>query len=212
MESGIIGFLAIGLLLSSIAWLLVVLIKGIIRARSESRPREMSPEMRQPQPRPYRFPPRAQADPSQFDYELVPFETDDGQGRGYVVERLKDGQRLAWDFLSNRGENMESMGVAGETHHSEDLQADSFRPPAPLVLVPEPTNRYDPHAVAIWDAAKKHQAGYIPGSEARRIGGRLSKGKIVECLSMWETIVNGKRVSLRILLLDQKARLQKPTT
>ena len=214
MESGVVGFIAISVLLLSILWLIYKLGKGILRILFGSKHHDTSADIPQRRPdRPiYPFPPPAQApvDRSQFDYGLVPFETEDGQGRGYVGERLDDSQRLAWDSLDNRQQGLESMGVAGETHHSDDLQADSFRPPARLTLVPEPTNRYDPNAIAVWDAAKRYQAGYIPGSEAKRIGGQIRKGKIAECLSMWETIANGKRVSLRILLVSQKARLQRP--
>jgi hypothetical protein len=214
MESGVVGFIAIAVLMFSILWFIFSLGKGILRGLFGSKHYDTSAAIPQRRPdRPvYRFPPpvQAPADRSQFDYGLVPFETEDGQGRGYVVERLEDSQRLAWDFLDNRRQGLESIGVAGETYHIDDLQADSFRPPARLMLVPEPTNRYDPNAIAVWDAAKRYQAGYIPGSEAKRIGGRIRKGQIVECLSIWETIVNGKRVSLRMLLVSQKACLQRP--
>lgn len=208
-----LGLLAIALLFFFLLWLIFWLSKVIWRFLSGSKPYDASANITLRNSDRIRFPPLSQnpSDPSQFDYHLVPFTNENPPGRGYVVERIADGQRMAWDFLSNRGEGMESHGVAGETHHLEDLQADSFRPPAPLSLVPEPTNRYDPHAVAVWDVARRHQAGYIPRSEARRIADRLHNGKVVECLSIWETIVKGERVSLRILLLDKKARLRKPS-
>ena len=213
MESGVVGFLAIALLLLAILWLIFSLSKGLWRILFGSKHDDTSPDISHLKSDRIRFPPlvaHAPTDPSEFDYRLVPFTTDNPTGYGYVVESVEDGQRLAWDYLSNRAQGMESFGVAGETHHREDLQADSFRPPARLSLMPEPTNPYDPNAVAVWDAAKRYQAGYIPGSEAKRIGGRIRKGQIVECLSIWETIVNGKRVSLRMLLVSQKARLQRP--
>ena len=151
------------------------------------------------------------ADPAQYDYDLVPFETDDGQGRGYVVQRLSDGQRMNW-HIHNRRQGFESIEVSGESHHRADLQADSFRPPARLTLVPEPSNRYDPHAVAVWDADQQHQAGYIPRDEAERIGMRLRRGHVVECLSMWEVMLDGQRVSVRLLVLYQEAKMRRPPT
>jgi hypothetical protein len=212
MESGVVGFLAIALLLFAILWLILSLSKGLWRILFGSKHDDTSLDISHLKSDRTLSTSctHAPADPSEFDYRLVPFTADNPTGYGYVVESVKDGQRLAWDYLSNRVQGMESFGIAGETHHHEDLQADSFRPPARLSLVPEPTNPYDPNAVAVWDAAKKHQAGYIPGSEAKRIAGRIRDGKLVECLSIWETIVNGERVSLRILLLDRKARLHKP--
>lgn len=206
------GLLAIALLLFFLLWLIFWLSKVIWRFLSGSKPYDASAKITIRSSDRIRFPPLSQAptDSSEFEFQLVEFTTDNPHGWGYMVERLEDGQKMAWEFLCNRGEGMESLPVAGESHHHEDLQADSFRPPARLSLVPEPTNRYDPNAVAVWDAARRYQAGYIPGSEAKRIAGRIRNGKLVECLSIWETIVNGERVSLRILLLDKKARLRKP--
>lgn len=150
------------------------------------------------------------AHPEQYDYDLVPFESkDEGTGRGYVVQRLRDAKRMSWK-IPQRRQGFESIAVSGESHHLDDLQADSFRPPARLRLVPEPTNRYDPHAIAVWDAAKQYQAGYIPRDEAERIGIRLRKGHLAQCLSIWETFVDGQRVSLRVLLLYQEARIRIP--
>lgn len=125
------GLLAIALLLFSLLWLIFWLSRAIWRFLSGSKPYLISATIHLRDSGRIRFPPPAQAPPdlSEFEYQLVEFTTDNPYGWGYVVERLKDGQKLAWEFLSNRGEGMESLDVAGESHHHEDLQSDSFRPP-----------------------------------------------------------------------------------
>ena len=214
MASGVGGSIAIillvfSILVFSVLWITIVLIKSIIRGiRGQARHSKTADQLeRQTFPHTNQTP----ADPAQYDYDLVPFEPDDGQGHGYVVQRLEDGQRLTWGSLTNHRQCMESLVVAGEDYRYKDLQADSFRPPARLMLVPEPENQYDPHAVAVWDSARRHQAGYIPRDETQRIGKQLMEGHVVECVSMWETIADGQRVSLRLLLLYQNARLRMPT-
>src|SRR2546426_6882489 len=103
-------------------------------------------------------------------YRLEPHETD--TGRGYVVIRAEDGQRLSWETLPRR-DGLESLEVRGESHRTEALQSPAFAAGAPLTLVPEPENPYDPNAVGVWDGARAKQAGYIPREHAARIGKRL---------------------------------------
>lgn len=141
------------------------------------------------------------------DYRLVWFEGD--YGRGYQVERVSDGQKLRWQTLP-RSEGLEAIGVAGESHHEDDLQSPSLEPGKPLSLVREPDNPYDENAVAIYDAAERHQAGYIPGDESVRIAGKLDGGERLQAYSMWEVWKGGKRVSLRILLVGEEASVDLP--
>ena len=137
------------------------------------------------------------------DYVLELRRFEDGSG-GYVVRRTRDDQRLYWRTLP-RGEGLESINVVGESRRIKDLQDDSFRPGQELALVPEPENPYDPNAIAVWNADRTFQAGYIPANEAVRIGKKLADGQH-RCYSMWEMFdANGRRVSLRILLLRDGA-------
>lgn len=50
---------------------------------------------------------------------LVPHSTD--VGRGYVVVRVRDGQRLSWDSLPQR-DGPAAYNIVGESHHATDLQ------------------------------------------------------------------------------------------
>jgi hypothetical protein len=42
-------------------------------------------------------------------------------------------------------------------------------PPTEVALVPEPSNRYDPNAIAVWDAHQTMQLGYLPSEVAAEL-------------------------------------------
>ncbi len=135
-------------------------------------------------------------------YRLEPYETD--TGRGFVVLRVEDGQRLAWETLP-LDDGLESIEVHGESYRAEALQSPVFAAGALLTLVPEPENLYDPNAVGVWDRAHATQAGYHPHGAAARLAQRLRTGEALRCLVMWEEHRRGQRVSLRLLLVREGA-------
>jgi hypothetical protein len=61
------------------------------------------------------------------------------------------------------------LPVAGTSYRAGALQDDAFAPGKPLELVPEPENAHDPNAIAVWDAARLLQAGYVPAEAAREL-------------------------------------------
>ena len=56
------------------------------------------------------------------------------------------------------------IAVAGVAHHP-DASRDDFAVGRMVRLVPEPTNRYDPRAIAIRSADGRYCAGYVPAEE-----------------------------------------------
>jgi HIRAN domain len=84
--------------------------------------------------------------------------------------------------------------VAGASYRIDDLQAAAFAPGQPLAIVPEPENEHDPNALAIWDAARRLQAGYVPAETARELAPPL------QAVSLWEWRDGGRRVGLRVLV------------
>ena len=139
------------------------------------------------------------------DYELEPSQGDEGQG--FVVRRISDDQRLRWQTLPKR-DGLEAVPVAGTSHRLDALQDSSFAPGQPLALVPEPANPYDPNAVAIWNAGRTLQAGYLPKERAAKLAKDLGSGPKISCMSIWETRKKKQRVALRILLVRENARVQ----
>src|SRR5205814_2018557 len=86
------------------------------------------------------------------------------------------------------------LRLAGASYRLEALQDDAFAPGSRLELVPEPENEHDPHAIAVWDAERRLQAGYVPAEAARELGLPL------QAFSLWEWREGGQRVGLRLLV------------
>jgi len=95
--------------------------------------------------------------------------------------------------------------VAGASHRGDALQDDAFAPGRRLALVPEPENEHDPHAVGIWDAERRVQAGYVPAEVAPELRGDE------QAVSLWEfRDEEGTRIGLRVLLAPADAWIQEP--
>lgn len=95
--------------------------------------------------------------------------------------------------------------LAGASYRADALQDDAFAPGRRLALVREPENEHDPNAVAVWDAERRLQAGYVPADVAPQLGG----GE--QAVSLWEFRGDdGRRIGLRVLLAPGGAWIQEP--
>jgi HIRAN domain len=94
--------------------------------------------------------------------------------------------------------------VAGASYRVEALQDDAFTPGRALALVPEPENEHDPNAVAIWDADRRLQAGYVPAEIAPELQGDE------QALALWEFVEDGRRIGLRVLIAPADAWIGRP--
>jgi hypothetical protein len=95
--------------------------------------------------------------------------------------------------------------LAGASYRLDALQDEAFAPGRRLALVPEPANEHDPNAVAVWDAGRRLQAGYVPAGVAPELSGDE------QALSLWEfRDGDGRRVGLRVLVAPADARVQDP--
>ncbi len=82
---------------------------------------------------------------------------------------------------------------------------DAFAPGHRLALVREPDNEHDPNAVAVWDAERRLQAGYVPAEVAPELRGDE------QAVSLWEfRRDDGRRIGLRVLLAPADAWVQEP--
>jgi hypothetical protein len=95
--------------------------------------------------------------------------------------------------------------VAGVSYRLEAVQDDAFAPGRRLALVPEPDNEHDPHAIGIWDADRRLQAGYVPAETARDL-----QADDWQAVSLWESFEEGKRGGLRVLLAPKDAWIGVP--
>ena len=119
---------------------------------------------------------------------------------GYWLRDASSGEAVRWD-----DERLRVVKLAGASYRLDELQDDAFAPGRRLALVREPENEYDPNAVAVWDAGRRVQAGYVPADVAPEIGGDE------QAVALWEfRDENGKRVGLRVLLAPADAWIQEP--
>ena len=119
---------------------------------------------------------------------------------GYWLRDAATGEALKWDAPGIR-----VVKLAGASYRAEALQDDAFAPGRRLALVHEPENEHDPNAVAIWDAGRRLQAGYVPADVAPELRGDE------QALSLWEfRDDDGARIGLRVLLAPADAWVQEP--
>jgi HIRAN domain len=119
---------------------------------------------------------------------------------GYWLRDAATGQALSY-----RDPRLLVVKVAGSSYRSEALQDDAFAPGRRLALVPEPDNTHDPDAVAVWDADRRLQAGYVPATFAPELRGDE------QAVSLWEFRGDdGRRIGLRMLIAPPDAWIQEP--
>ncbi|HET7854869.1 MAG TPA: HIRAN domain-containing protein [Gaiellaceae bacterium] len=113
---------------------------------------------------------------------------------GYWLRDAATEEPIRWT-----DERLRVVKVAGASYRVEALQDEAFAPGRPLALVPEPENEHDPNAVAIWDAERRLQAGYVPAGVAPELGGDE------QAIALWEFVEEGRRVGLRVLIVPATA-------
>jgi hypothetical protein len=119
---------------------------------------------------------------------------------GYWLRDAATGEAMRWDDPRVR-----VVKLAGASYRLEALQDDAFAPGRRRALVREPENEHDPNAVAVWDADRRLQAGYVPAEIAPSLDG----GE--QAVSLWEFRgEDGARVGLRVLVAPADAWIQEP--
>lgn len=136
------------------------------------------------------------------EYRLEP--TMFGSGRGFAVHRTSDGVGIRWQALP-RSEGLEALELDGTQPDSDALQSPSFDPGASLSLAVESRDR-----VAVYDPDGDRRAGYLPEDRAPAIARRIKAGERITCVSLWEKLVQGRRVTLRVLLISENASIRLP--
>jgi hypothetical protein len=119
---------------------------------------------------------------------------------GYWLRDAASGDPVRWS-----DERLRVVKLAGASYRLDALQDDAFAPGRRLALVREPENEHDPHAVGVWDADRRLQAGYVPAETAPAVRGDE------QALSLWEFRgEDGRRIGLRVLLAPPDAWIQEP--
>jgi HIRAN domain len=119
---------------------------------------------------------------------------------GYWLRDAATGDAMKWDDPRVR-----VVKLAGASYRADALQDDGFAPGRRLALIREPQNEHDPNAVAVYDAAQRLQAGYVPAEVAPALRGDE------QAVSLWEFRDDeGHRIGLRVLLAPADAWVQEP--
>ena len=119
---------------------------------------------------------------------------------GYWLRDAATGEAMRWN-----DERVRVVKLAGASYRADALQDDAFAPGRRLMLVREPENEHDPNAVAIWDAERRLQGGYVPADVAPELRGDE------QAVSLWEfRDEQGARIGLRVLLAPADAWIQEP--
>jgi HIRAN domain len=119
---------------------------------------------------------------------------------GYHLRDAETERRVTWE-----DERIRVVKVAGASYRGDALQDDAFAPGRRLALVAEPDNEHDPNAVAIWDEARRVQAGYVPAEAARELDAAAW-----QAVSLWEFREDDRRIGLRVLLVPRDAWIGTP--
>jgi hypothetical protein len=119
---------------------------------------------------------------------------------GYWLRDAATGKAMKWDDPRVR-----VVKLAGASYREAVLQDDAFAPGRRLTLVREPGNEHDPNAIAVYDAGRRLQAGYVPADTAPSLSGDEL------AVSLWEFRgEDGRRLGLRILLAPAGSWVQEP--
>jgi len=119
---------------------------------------------------------------------------------GFWLRDAATGEAVRWD-----DDRLRVVRLAGSSYRLDELQDDAFTPGQRLALVREPENDHDPNAVAVWDAARRVQAGYVPAEVAPEIRGDE------QAVALWEFRGDdGTRIGLRVLIAPADAWIQEP--
>ncbi|MGE5689336.1 MAG: HIRAN domain-containing protein [Pseudomonadota bacterium] len=119
---------------------------------------------------------------------------------GYWLRDAATGEPVRWS-----DERLLVVPVAGASYRLDALQDPAFAPASPLTLVPEPENEHDPHAIGVWDAGHRLQAGYVPADATARVP------EDAQAVALWEFRDDeGRRVGLRVLIASADAWIGRP--
>jgi hypothetical protein len=113
---------------------------------------------------------------------------------GFYLRDAETGAAVRWE-----DPRLRVVPAAGVSYRPEALPDPSFDPGRRLALVPEPANEHDPNAVAIWNADRTLQVGYVPAAVAPELAGDE------QAMSLWR--VEG---GLRVLIVPADAWIGTP--
>lgn len=90
--------------------------------------------------------------------------------------------------------------VAGTSFRPDALQLPAFGPGEPIQLVPEPDNRHDRHAVAVWDTTRRVHIGYVPRELSPLISSLFQEREPYGATALFEFLEGNRRKAVSVLV------------
>lgn len=115
--------------------------------------------------------------------------------RGWVNPRSRTAASRAglWSFI-----------VRGTAYHERAARAGDFRPGTHVVLVREPENKHDHHAIAVYAPGSSALAGYVPRGYAKRLAPILDGGADMVAVSTRGGAPGADGVSPQVLVVERR--------
>ena len=118
---------------------------------------------------------------------------------GYVIWD-DQGVAIPFDEISDRVHySVRIFKVAGTSYRSPALQSTSFEPGKMLLLKREDNNRYDKHAVSVWDEAGQTMVGYVPRALNVTVRAILEVSPESKAMVLAQMRKGGQRVAIQVL-------------
>lgn len=122
-------------------------------------------------------------------------------------DRLLVTTRLGWVNPKSRTSwrfGLHSFALRGTGHYEAAVKAGRFSPGASVRLVREPSNEYDPNAVAVYAETGKRKAGYVPKGQAKRLARMLDAGADLVAISVRGSGAGSNDVTPVVLICDRR--------
>ena len=134
------------------------------------------------------------------------------------VERLPISSRefagfSYWLSRSRQSSHFTRIGNARPAGQPGPMTSAAFAAEQPLVLVPEPKNKYDPNAIAVWSADRRTMAGYVPRDDAAWATNWMNRTRQPLYAIVTTEFIDRQthqRTGLRMLLAPQPIVIAKP--
>lgn len=157
----------------------------------KSRTKTTTRRRRRSNPAPPELPPRF----DDVDYMLEWFEGDDGQG--YILQRLRDRQRLSWQKLDPE-DGLYAFYVRVHEDLGDGITDERFDPGSRLTLNED--ERAGESVLSVWDEDGDVQLGWVSVGDHSRVREMVDGEDDPLFLVMWERMKNGSRKQVRALL------------
>lgn len=139
-----------------------------------------------------------------LDYVLEWFESDDG--RGYILQRLRDRQRLSWQKLDPE-KGLYAFYVRLASDLGDALHDNRFDPGSPLTLRTE--EKAGEEVYSVWDESGEVQLGWVGVGDEERVRRMCERDSDPNFIVMWERLEGGRRKQVRALLAVGDAEIGK---